>query len=147
MCRPLQPLVILAKTGIARLLWDGWRLNDSNRRRSEGRGPRVDASSSLALSDEVSGALVGDDLKVVGSTGVEEVDGRRRPVSEDDGPLLLSHGDVLCVVVPVIAEGMELSLEFEGDGEYEGIVGGRVMVPGSEESEGLVTEESDDSDI
>ena len=30
----------------------------------------VDASSSLAESDEVSGALVGNDLKVVGTTGV-----------------------------------------------------------------------------
>ena len=65
-------------------------------------------------------------------------------MSEDDGPLLLSHSDMLGVVVPGIAEGIELSLKFEGDGEYEGIAGGRVMVPGSEESEGLVTEESDD---
>ena len=44
----------------------------------------------------------------------EEVDGRSGPVSEDDGPLFLSHGRVLGVVVPVIAE---LSLEFVGDGE------------------------------
>ncbi len=86
----------------------------------------MDAGISLALCDEVSGAFVGDDLKVVGSTGVGEVDGRRRPLAEDDGPLLLSHGDVLGVVVPVIAEGVELSLEFVGDGEDEGVFGGRV---------------------
>ncbi len=44
-------------------------------------------------------------------------------MAEDDGPLFLSHGDVLGVVVPVIAEGVELSLEFVGDGRDEGIVG------------------------
>ena len=62
-------------------------------------------------------------------------------MSEDDGPLLLSHSDVLGVVVPVIAEGIELSLEFEGDGEYDGIVGGLVMVPGTEEGAGFGLEE------
>ena len=41
-------------------------------------------------------------------------------MSEDDGPLLLSHGDVLGVVVPVIAE---LCLEFVGDGRDDGVVG------------------------
>ncbi len=40
-------------------------------------------------------------------------------MAEDDGPLFLSHGDVLGVVVPVIAEVVELSLKFMGDGEYE----------------------------
>ena len=44
-------------------------------------------------------------------------------MSEDDGPLLLSHGDVLCVVVPVITEGVELALKFMGDGRDDGIVG------------------------
>ena len=63
----------------------------------------------------VCGAFVGDDLEVVRSTGVEEVDGRGGPVKEDDGPLFLSHGDVLGVVVPVIAENVELSLKFMGD--------------------------------
>ncbi len=43
-------------------------------------------------------------------------------VAEDDGPLFLSHGDVLGVVVPVIAKDVELSLEFVGDGEDEGVV-------------------------
>ena len=43
-------------------------------------------------------------------------------MAEDDGPLLLSHGDVLGVVVPVIAEGIELSLKFLGDGRDEGVV-------------------------
>ncbi len=55
----------------------------------------MDASSSLAQSDEVCGALVGNDLKVVGTTGVYKVDRRRGPLAEDDGPLFLSHGDVL----------------------------------------------------
>ena len=96
---------------------------------------------SLALGDEVSGALVGDDLKVVGTTGVKEIDGRRRPLSEDDGPLNLSHGDVLGVVVPVIAEGIELSLEFVGDGRDEGIVGILEEVFGTSECEGLGPDE------
>ena len=38
-------------------------------------------------------------------------------MAEDDGPLLLPHGWMLGVVVPVIAELVELSLEFVGDGE------------------------------
>ena len=38
-------------------------------------------------------------------------------MAEDDGPLCLSHGDMLGVVVPVIAELVELLLEFMGDGE------------------------------
>jgi len=63
-------------------------------------------------------------------------------LSEDDGPLLLSHGDVLGVVVPGIAEDIELSLKFAGDGEDKGIVGGWVEVLGSKEGEGFVTEES-----
>ena len=61
--------VVLSEVGIARLLWDGWRLYDG-RRRHKGGLARVDASSSLALSDEVCGALVGDDLEVVRATGV-----------------------------------------------------------------------------
>ena len=43
---------------------------NARRRRSPRGLAGVDASSSLALSDEVSGALVGNDLKVVGPTGV-----------------------------------------------------------------------------
>ena len=102
----------------------------------------MDAGISLALCNEVSGAFVGDDLKVVGSTGVGEVDGRRRPLAEDDGPLFLSHGDVLGVVVPVIAEGVELSLKFVGDGRDEGIIGiGEEVTSLSEEGESLVAEE------
>ena len=45
-------------------------------------------------------------------------------MSEEDGPLFLSHGDVLGVVVPVVAECVELALKFMGDGEYEGVIGG-----------------------
>ena len=117
--------VILPETRIAGLLCDDGRVEDG-RRRGVGRLGWVDAGISLALSDEGSGAFVGDDLEVEGATGVCEIDGRGGPVSEDDGPLLLSHGDVLGVVVPVIAEGVELSLKFVGDGEEESVVGGRV---------------------
>ena len=77
----------------------------------------------LPLSDEGSRAFVGDDLEVVRATGVQEIDRRRGPLAEDDDPLFLSHGDVLCVVVPVITEGVELALKFEGDGRDDGIVG------------------------
>ena len=63
-------------------------------------------------------------------------------MSEDDGPLILSHGDVLGVVVPIVAEGIELSLKLVGDGEDEGVIGGRVEVPGAEKGEGLALEES-----
>ena len=52
-----------------------------------------------------------------------EVDGRGRPSTEDDGPLFLSHGDVLGVVVPVITECVELALKFMGDGRDEWVVG------------------------
>ena len=94
---------------LARFLHDHerrWR----RRWRSVGGFGGVDAGGELALGDEGRGALLWDDLEVVGAKGVEDVDGRRRPVSEDDGPLLLSHGDVLGVVVPIIAEGFELAL-------------------------------------
>lgn len=62
-------------------------------------------------------------------------------MSEDDGPLNLSHGDVLGVIVPVIAEGIELSLEFEGDGRDEGIVGILEEVLGTSECEGFGPDE------
>ena len=55
-------------------------------------------------------------------------------------PWVPGMGDASDHLPVTLHEGIELSLKFEGDGEYEGIVGGRVMVPGSEESEGLVTE-------
>ncbi len=83
----------------------------------------MDAGISLALCDEVGGALLRDDLEVVGSTGVCKIDGRGGPGTEDDAPPFLSHGNVLGVVVPVIAEGVELSLKFVGDGRDEGIIG------------------------
>ena len=67
--------------------------------------------------------------------------GGRRPVSEDDGPLFLSHDDVLGVVVPVIAEGIELSLKFTGDGRYDRIVVVRDVVLVTEEGECFVAEE------
>ena len=102
---------------------------------------RVYASSTLALGGEGFGTLLRDDLEVVGATGVCDVDGWRRPVAEDDGPLLLSHGDVLGVVVPVVAEGIELALKFVGDEEDEGVGGRRMVVPGAEESEGFGLEE------
>ena len=71
-----------------------------------------------------------------------DVDGSCGLVSEDDGPLFLSHGDVLGVVVPVVAEGIELSLKLVGDREDEGVIGGRVKVLGAEKGEGLALEES-----
>ena len=102
----------------------------------------MEASGELALSDEGCGALLWDDLEVVRATGVCDIDGRRRPLAEDDGPLFLSHGDVLGVVVPVIAEGVELSLKFVGDGRDEGIIGiGEEVTSLSEEGESLVAEE------
>ena len=102
------------------------------------------ASSSLALSDEVSGALVGNDLEVVRATGVQQIDRRRGPLAEDDGPLFLSHGDVLCVVVPVISELVELALKFAGDGRDDGIVGILEEVFGASECECFVVEEAVD---
>ena len=62
-------------------------------------------------------------------------------MSEDDGPLLLSHGDVLCVVVPVITEGVELALKFMGDGKDDGIVGILEEVLGTSECESFGAEE------
>jgi len=118
-------LVVLSEVWITGLHCDDGRL-DWRRRRGEGRLARVDAYGELALSDEVSGALLRDDLEIVRATGVGDIDGWSGPRTKDDGPLFLSHGDVLGVVVPVIAEGVELSLEFVGDGEDEGVVGGRV---------------------
>ena len=75
----------------------------------------MDADYYLALSDEGSGSFVGDDLEVVGLAGVEEVDGRGGPVSSNEGPLFLPHGRVVGVVVPGIAESVELSLKLVGD--------------------------------
>ena len=136
----LARLVVLSETGIARPLRDWWRLNDG-RSGDEGGFAGVDASSSLAGGDEVCGALVGNDLEVVGSTGVSEVDGRRRPLAEDDGPLLLPHGDVLGVVVPVVAEVVKLSLKFTGDGGDDRIVVVRDVVFVTEEGECFVADE------
>ena len=65
-------------------------------------------------------------------------------MSEDDGPLFLSHGEVVGVVVPVIAENVELSLEFVGDGRDEGIVGILEEVFGTSECECFVAEEAVD---
>ncbi len=62
-------------------------------------------------------------------------------MAEDDGPLFLSHGEVQGVVVPVIAEVVELCLEFVGDGRDEGVVWVRDEVTIAEESEGFVAEE------
>ena len=62
-------------------------------------------------------------------------------MSEDDGPLFLPHSDVLGVVVPGIAEGIELSLEFMGDGRDAGVVGVKEEVLGAEEGEGFGAEE------
>ena len=57
-------------------------------------------------------------------------------MAEDDNPLFLSHGDVLCVVVPVVTEGVELALKFMGDGRDEGIVGVLEEVLGTSECGG-----------
>ena len=51
---------------------------------------------------------------------------------------------MLGVIVPVVAEGIELSLKLVGDGEDEGVIGGRVLFPGAEKGEGLALEESVD---
>lgn len=48
--------------------------------------------------------------------------------------MLLSHSDVLGVALPVIAENVELALEYEGDGEVDGVGGGQVVVLGSEDA-------------
>jgi len=136
-------LVVHPEVWITGLLCDDGRVDDG-RWRDESRLARVDASGELALSDEGPGTLVGDNLEVVRATDVCDVDGRRRPYSEDDGPLLLSHGDVLGVVVPVIAEVVELALEFMGDGEYGGIVCRWEVYGGTEESASLGVEEIED---
>ena len=62
-------------------------------------------------------------------------------MAEDDGPLFLSHGDVLGVVVPVIAENVELCLEFVGDGRDDGVVWVWDEVTITEECECFVAEE------
>ena len=99
------------------------------------------AGISHVQGDEGAGARLRDDMEVIGATGVEEVDGGRGPMTEDDGPTFLSHGDVLGVVVPVIAEGIDLSLKVVGDGKDEGVFGGQVVVLGSEECVCLSFEE------
>ena len=76
---------------IAVLQGDG-RREYNGRRKSIGEFAGVDASVSLALSDEMGGALAGNDLEVVRTTGMEEVDGRRGPLAEADSPLDMSHG-------------------------------------------------------
>ena len=65
-------------------------------------------------------------------------------MAEDDDPVFLSHGDVLCVVVPVITEGVELALKFTGDGRDDGIVGILEEVLGTSECEGFGPEETVD---
>ena len=86
------------------------------------------------------GTLLRDDLEVVRATGVGDVDVWHRPSPEGDSPDFLSHGNVLCVVVPVIAEVVELALELVGDKEDEGVIGGRVVV-GAEECAGFSLED------
>lgn len=65
-------------------------------------------------------------------------------MAEDDNPLFLSHGDVLCVVVPVVTEGVELALKFMGDRRDDGIVGVLEEVLGTSECECFVAEEAVD---
>jgi hypothetical protein len=62
--------VILSERGIAGLLWRRWRRWRRRWRRSPSGFAGVYTGLSLALSDEVSGAFVGDDLEVVRATGV-----------------------------------------------------------------------------
>ena len=132
--------VVFPEVWIARLLRELGRLY--NRwRRGPGRLAGMDAGVSLALSDEGPGTFLRDDLEVVRATGVCEIDGWGGPRTKDDGPLFPPHGDVLGVVVPVEAEGIELSLKFSGDGKDEGIVGGRVVCFGTEEGECFSFEE------
>ena len=61
--------VVLSEVGIARLLGDNRREHWRRRRNVRGLAG-VDAGYSLALSDECGGAFVGNDLKIVWSTGV-----------------------------------------------------------------------------
>ena len=61
--------IILSERGIARLLRKHRRLYDG-RRRSIGGLAGMYAGGSLALGDEVGGALVGNNLKIIGTTGV-----------------------------------------------------------------------------
>jgi len=137
----LAGFVVLLEGGIAGLVRELGRLYDWRRRRRVCGLAEVDAGISLALSDEGGGSLVGDDLEVVWVTSVEEIDGRRGPLAKDDGPLLLSHGNVLGVVVPIVAEGIELSLEFVGDGRDEGVVGIWEIVTVAEEGESRAADE------
>ena len=58
-------------------------------------------------------------------------------MSEDGGPILQFHGDGLGVVVPIVAKGIELLLEFVGDGRDEGSVGVWDVIIRAEECEGL----------
>ena len=64
----LACLVVLSEVGIARLVWDLGRLHDGWG--DEGRFAGMYAGGSLALCDECGGTFVGNDLKVVGTTGV-----------------------------------------------------------------------------
>ena len=59
----------------------------------------------------------------------------------NDGPLDLSHGDVLCVVVPVEAECIDLSLYFMGEGDEVGVEEGREVSGGTEDGASLVSED------
>ena len=61
-------LGILSERGIARLLRKHKR--QQNDKRGVGGLSRVDACESFALGDKCGGALVGNNLKIIGSTGV-----------------------------------------------------------------------------
>lgn len=62
-------------------------------------------------------------------------------MAEDAGPLDLSHGDLLCVVVPVKAECVELALEFMGEGNKVGVEEGGEVSGGAQGGASLVSED------
>ena len=66
----LAGFVVLSETRIVRHLRRRWRRWRRWRRRNVRGLAGVDAGYSLALSDECGGAFVGNDLKIVWSTGV-----------------------------------------------------------------------------
>ena len=78
--------VVPPEVGIVWLLRDDGRLDWMGQRRNGGFAG-VDAHGELALSDEMCGGLLWDDLDVVRATGVGDIDGWGRPRMKDDGPL------------------------------------------------------------
>ncbi|CAK0765233.1 hypothetical protein CVIRNUC_003238 [Coccomyxa viridis] len=98
-----------------------WGGSEGRKRGGGGGGEEVAEEVELLVGDESNEAVVGDDMEVVRATGVGDIDGWREPMSEDDDPLFLSHGDVSGVVVLVIVDIVVLAMKFGGGGKNEGI--------------------------